>query len=401
MSTRRDFLSAASVAGLSAVSYGRVLGANEKLNIGLIGSGNRGRTILTETMKLGHKCVALADVAGFRMEVVTDTAIKAARQERPRFFDNHKDLLGHSGIDAVIVATPDHHHKSCLIDACQAQKDVYVEKPLTKQISDGQAMIDAVRKNKRIVQVGNQRHSGPHWQKARDIVQSPEFGDLCWVKVWDCRNWVKKDPFAVPASFTEAQRKSVNWKAFLGSATDRPFDATRYWAWRWYWDYAGGLMTDIGAHQLDIVQWLSGVSMPKSAVANGGVYQFKHWETPDVVHGVWDYGSFAATFAVEFVNGFDGVGCAFYGTKMTLVADAEKEVRVYKTIDKPLESTRPIDSWAVPNETTMHVRNWLESVAARKDPNSPIELGHQVIVAAHMANESYRTGKRVERKATS
>jgi predicted dehydrogenase len=397
MADRRAFLQSSAAVALTAGSYQRVLGANDKLAIGLIGSGNRGRTILRETMKHGHQCVALADIATFRMETVAQSVTNEAKQPRPKFYERHSDLLGHAKLDAVIVATPDHHHKQCLLDACAAGKDVYVEKPLTKSIAEGQAMIDAVRKAKRIVQVGNQRHSGPHWLRCKEIIQSPDFGELVWAKVWDCRNWLKKDPFAVPESFTAAQAKTVNWKAFLGHATDRPFDPVRYWAWRWYWDYAGGLLTDIGAHQLDIVQWLSGVAMPKSAVANGGVYRFKHWETPDVVHGVWDYGTFAATFAVEFVNGFDGVGCAFYGTKMTLIADAEKEVRVYKTIDKPLDSTKPVATWPVPNETSMHVKNWLDSVIDRKEPNSPIELGHRVIVAAHMANESYRTGKRVER----
>ena len=112
----------------------------------------------------------------------------------------------------------------------------------------------------------------------------------------------------------------------------------RYWSWRWYWDYAGGLMTDIGAHQLDIVQWLGGVDVPKSVVANGGVYHFKHWETPDVIHGVWDYGKFAATFAVEFVNGYDGVGATFYGTKHDArlpTPRAGGRSALYDTIDKP------------------------------------------------------------------
>ena len=148
-------------------------------------------------------------------------------------------------------------------------------------------MVAAVRKAGKIVQVGNQRHSGDHWKRCRDVIQSSDFGDLVWVKVWDCRNWVKRDPFAPPKGF-DAASAGVNWDAFLGKAPKRAFDPYRYWAWRWYWDYAGGLMTDIGAHQLDIVQWLGGVDVPKSAVANGGVYHFKYWETPDVVHGVWD-----------------------------------------------------------------------------------------------------------------
>ena len=134
---------------------------------------------------------------------------------------------------------------------------------------------------------------------------------------------------------TRSRSQGVNWEAFLGKAPKRPFDPVRYWAWRWYWDYAGGLMTDIGAHQLDIVQWLGGVEAPKSVIANGGTYHFKHWETPDVVHGVWDYGKFAATFAVEFVNGFDGVGATFYGTKRRCTATRTPAGDpLFDTIDK-------------------------------------------------------------------
>ncbi|MBY0513804.1 MAG: hypothetical protein K2P78_07810, partial [Gemmataceae bacterium] len=185
--------------------------------------------------------------------------------------------------------------------------------------------------------------------------------------------------------------------AFQGKAPKRPFDPVRYWSWRWYWDYAGGLMTDIGAHQLDIVQWLGGVDAPKSVVANGGTYHFKHWETPDVIHGVWDYGKFTATFAVEFVNGFDGVGATFYGTKQTLHADADAggEIRVFETIDKFNPNLKPKAVWKVENETPLHVKNWVEAVKDDKDPSSPIELGHKVITAAHLANLSYRTNKKI------
>jgi predicted dehydrogenase len=275
-----------------------------------------------------------------------------------------------------------------------ANKDTYIEKPLSKSIDEGRSMVKAVRATKCIVQVGNQRHSGEHWKRCRDVIQSKAFGDLVWVKVWDCRNWVKKDPFAPPADFKDAD--TIDWKRFLGKAPQRTFDPHRYFAWRWFWDYAGGLMTDIGAHQLDIVQWLGGQEKgPKSVVANGGNYHFKYWETPDVIHGVWDYGSFAATFAVEFVNGYDGVGATFYGTKQTLWADADKEVRVYDTIDKPKPDQKPIDCWEVKYEGPAHMKNWLECCKSRKQPNSTIELGHRVITAAHLANVSYRTGKRV------
>jgi predicted dehydrogenase len=400
MQTRRTFLKG-SAAGAGALAFGvpsiGALGANERLNIGLIGCGNRGRSIMTEAVKNGCKLVAVADCAEFRFAALKPVLDKLGHSGKPGRYSDYRQLLDHKDLDAVIIATPDHHHKEQLLAAMAAGKHAYCEKPLSHTIEEGKEMVKAVRDAKRIVQVGNQRHSGEHWARCRDVIQSSDFGQLVWVKVWDCRNWVKRDPFAPPKDFGEEAIKSVDWDTFLGKAPKRKFDPIRYWSWRWYWDYAGGLMTDIGAHQLDIVQWLGGVDAPKSVVANGGNYHFAHWETPDVIHGVWDYGKFAATFAVEFVNGYDGVGATFYGTKMTLDADAQggAGIRVYDTIDKPTANQKPKMEWKVENETPMHVKNWVESVKDNKDPSSPIELGHKVITAAHLANMAYRTGKKV------
>jgi predicted dehydrogenase len=394
--SRRAFLQTAAAGALTlAAPAVQARGANEKLNVALIGCGNRGRALLREVLKLGHNAVALCDIAEFRLETLAKT-VADAEQEKPTFYHDYRKLLEHKGLNAVIIATPDHHHKDMLVAAMQAEKDAYIEKPLTKSIDEGGQMIEAVRKANRIVQVGNQRHSGPHWEEAAKAVKSRAFGQVVWAKVWDCRNWIKRDPFAPPSWF-KYDPHTLDWEAFLGTAPKRPFDPRRYWAWRWYWDYAGGLMTDIGAHQLDIVQWLGGSDVPKSAVANGGVYHFKKWETPDVIHGIWDYGKFTASFAVEFINGADGVGCAFYGTKQTLLADAASggTIRLYDTIDKITPKTEPIQTWKVENETPMHVKNWLECVKTRDEPNSPIELGHRIILAAHLANLSYRTGKKI------
>lgn len=399
MPSRRTFLKS-SAAGVGALAFGvpsvNAIGANERLNIGLIGTGNRGRTISLECVRNGHRIVAAADVAKFRLDFICEK-LAEVKHPKPTLYDDYRNLLDHKGLDAVIITTPDHHHKEQLLAAMAAGKHTYIEKPLSHTIEEGQEMVQAVRATKCVVQVGNQRHSGEHWAMCREVIQSSDFGKLVWVKVWDCRNWVKRDPFAVPKTFDKTQIQGVNWNAFLGKAPKREFDPVRYWSWRWFWDYAGGLMTDIGAHQLDIVQWLGGVDAPKSVVANGGNYHFQHWETPDVLHGVWDYGKFTATFAVEFVNGYDGVGATFYGTKQTLHAEAEAggTIRLYDTIDKPMPEQKPIMSWKVVNETPLHVKNWLDSVLTNKDPNSTIELGHRVITAAHLANLAYRSGKKV------
>ncbi len=393
--SRRAFLSTAGAAVLTAPAV-VARGANEKLSIGLVGCGNRGNSLIREVLKLGHHVVAVCDIAEFRLDSVCKTVVDA-NEEKPDRYSDHRRLLEHKGLDAVIIATPDHHHRDQVIAAIEAEKDIYIEKPMTKSIEEGKEIIEAVRRGPklRVVQVGNQRHSGSHWKRCRDVIESDDFGKLVSVKVWDTRNWVKKDPFAVPDWFEKEHEKQIDWAAFLGKAPKRPFNPLRYWSWRWYWDYAGGLMTDIGAHQIDIVQWLGGVDAPKSVTANGGVYHFKHWETPDVVTATWDYGRFASTFHVEFINGADGVGAAFYGTRMTIIADATREIRVYDTADRITPETKPLDVWKVENETPAHVKNWIECCKSRKDPNSPVELGHKVILSAHLANLSYRTAKKI------
>ena len=215
MTTRRTFLksTAASALTLTASQYTRAYGANERLSIGLIGSGNRGRTILRESMKLGHDAVALCDIANFRMETVTQAVVEEAKQPKPEFYKNHKQLFEHKNLDAVIITTPDHHHKDCLLSAMAAGKHAYCEKPLSHTIEEGKEMVKAVRDAKRIVQVGNQRHSGEHWARCREVIKSSDFGDLVWVKVWDCRNWVKRDPFAPPKTFVAKSGVSVRVSA--------------------------------------------------------------------------------------------------------------------------------------------------------------------------------------------
>ena len=391
--TRRDFLTTAA-ATLAAPAFVRALGTGEKLNVGLIGTGSRGPALLREAITLGHNAVALCDVAEFRLEAC-GKLVADAGQPKPDAYDDYRRLLDQKNVDAVVIATPDHHHRDQLLAAVAADKDVYVETPLSKTIEEGKEMIEAVGQTRRVVQVGNQRRSGPHWRRCRHVVQSDDFGDLVWAKVWDTRNWQDDDPTAVPDWFDDECEEQIDWPAFLGKAQKRPFNPNRYWAWRWYWDYAGGLMTGPGADLLDLVQWIGDAAAPKSVAANGGVYHFKQWETPDVVHGVWDYGKFVATFGAECVNGADGVGAAFYGTRQTLVCDARGKIKLYDTAGPITPDTELIAMWEVEDETPLHVRNWLECCKSRREPNSPVELGHGVILPAHLGNLSYRTGKKV------
>jgi len=384
--SRRDFLRksttvAAGVGLATAVPSVNVLGANEKVVLGVIGTGGRGQWFLREAKKQGAEIAAVCDVYTERLN-----RGRVMAGGEPYTTDEYKKLLERKDLDGVNISTPDHWHHDMLIDAVNAGKDVYIEKPFSKTIDEGKSMVKAVRATDRVAQVGNHRRSGKHWLRAKELIDAGTLGKINWIRVFDTRDWTRGDPFAPPAEI----KGEIDWKKFVGPAPWHEYDPYRYFAWRWYWDYAGGLMTDIGAHQLDVVQWLMDVDGPKSVVANGGNYFFEKWETPDVVHSVLDYGKFCAVFSVQFLNSHDGVGGTFYGTEATLVVD-DRAFTVYPQG----RGKEPIQTWKREYEGPAHVANFLDCIKTRKEPNSPVEVGHRVITAAHLGNMSYRSGKRV------
>ncbi len=383
---RREFLKGAGAAAAAvgmAPSLIKAAGANERIVLGVIGSGGRGAYLMTEAQKQGCRIAALCDVCEMRLK----WAIPKVTGAKPDEYEDFEKLLERKDIDAVINATPDHWHHDILIKSVQAGKDVYTEKPFSHSIEEGENMVKEVGKTKCVVQVGNHRRSGKHWERARDVIASGKIGKVTWARVFDTRSWVKEDPF-----YPRKIEGKLNWKKFLGNASKREYDGHRYWAWRWFWDYAGGLMTDIGAHQLDILQWLTDSLGPASAAANGGNYLFDYWETPDVVHSVLDYGSFVGVFSVGFVNKHNGVGALFYGTEGTLVVTNSD---FYYTMESGEKAGQAVETWSRPYEGPAHVANWLQCIRSRKKPNSPVELGNRVINAAHIGNLSYRQGKRI------
>ncbi len=385
--TRRDFLkksakgaAAATIASIGAPFVGSALGANDRIVVGVIGAGGRGQSHIRHLQTLGVTVAAVSDVAAFRLE----QAKKLAGGDADTYVD-YRQLLERSDVNAVVLATPDHLHRDQLIDSVEAGKDVYMEKPLSHTIAEGKEMVAAVKRTGRIVQVGNQYRSDPHWARVKEEVEAGTFGKMRWIRVCDCRNWSRGDPFAPPSDF---KAEGIDWDRFLGKAPKVPFEPHRYFAWRWFWDYAGGIMTDLGAHQIGLVHWIMSVKWPKSVAANGAVYQLPHWETPDVVHAVFDYGEFSVVFTPEMLNGHDSDRGVWYGTDATLTTEGRFNIH-----SEFGDTSKPIKSWE--NEGGDHMKNWLDCVRSRKQPNSPIEYGHQVITACHMANISYRTGKRV------
>jgi len=395
--TRREFIKKTSVGitgaslAMSAGMPTRVLGANDRIRMGVIGVGDRGSWGMREALNQGAEIVAVCDVYRTRVEraVARATDHPTQRGKKPDGYKDFRKILDHSDIDTVFIGAPDHWHHDMLIAAVQAGKDVYVEKPFSKTIEQGKEMVKAVRETDRIVQVGNHRRSGAHWARAAEVVKSGKLGRVVWVHVQDLRDWSRGDPWSEQiANFTAAERAKIDWDMFLGPAPKRSFDVYRYFTWRWFWDYAGGLLTDIGAHDIDIAQWLLDLIGPKKVVANGGNYFFDTWETPDVVHLTADYGSACVTFAVEFISDrMSEFPAVVHGSDASLVVHRTNQ-DTFKVI--PRGSSEPVETWVGHYEGPDHMANFLDCVRTRKQPNSPVETAHRVITTAHLGNVSYR-----------
>src|SRR5262245_41200872 len=275
--SRRSFLhdSVATASGLAALGVPAVgaLGANDTLNVGCIGTGGRCRALMKSLAQVPQvRIAAVCDV----YDVNLDLARKLAD---PKAFTTkkYKEVLDRKDIDAVLIGSPDHWHVAMTVDACAAGKDVYVEKPLTHSLEEGKAVIEAQNKHQRIVQVGTQQRSMPQFEKAKELIKAGRLGKVHKVHLTWNRNTdrVRKGPQGVDP-------KLVDWKAFLGSAPDQPFDEYRFRNWRWFWDFGGGIFTDLMVHFIDVAHWYLDLDHPQRAVSVGGNYISKDiWQTPD------------------------------------------------------------------------------------------------------------------------
>ena len=309
-------------------------------------------------------------------------------------------MLDRKEIDAVLIGSPDHWHVPLTIDACAAGKDVYVEKPLTHDLSEGTAVIDAQNKHRRIVQVGTQQRSMPHIQKANEIIKSGQLGDVVKVHLTWNRNSARSNR---PKDSIDP--KSVDWKKFLGNAKDQPFDEYRMRQWRWFWDFGGGIFTDLMVHWIDVVHWILDLDHPQSATSVGDFFMAKDlWETPDTVQTLLRYQPAAdrvvqAYFEGTFSNARNGAMVEFMGTEGTLFIDRGGYVitpdRNKKLKPSELilgEGPRGADFYNLPDGETLHLANWIECIRSRKKPNAPAEAGVSSASAAHMANLALRSG---------
>ncbi len=382
MDTRRQFLRTATVA--TALSQTRILGANDRVRIAGIGTGGRGRYLLEQATRVGGiEIVALCDTyEPRRMEAREKLAPHAEL-----YLDYH-DVLRRPDIDGVIIGSPDHWHTPMTIDAVRAGKDVYVEKPVTHTIPEGDELIRAVRATKQIVQVGYQQRSWEHFIFGQQIVQSGKLGKVSLVLSSWYQNYLRNMKMT-----TQVDTSKLDWKRFLGSAPQRPFDPYRFLRWRMFWDYGGGHLTDLYSHFCDVIHWFMASDTPASVTANGGIYFLDYPECPDTITAAYDYGGFGVTYTGTLNGSLDGGSIVFRGSQ-ALMHITRDGFAVYAEGVIPVEKTQHptpvLEMRSQADGSQPHMANFLECIRSRKQPNCPVEPAVAAARAAHLGNMAYR-----------
>ncbi|HWB08703.1 MAG TPA: Gfo/Idh/MocA family oxidoreductase [Pirellulales bacterium] len=420
--SRRQFIKASlSSAALTAASYNKVLGANDRVGVGFIGFGLIGkRHVLDFSEQPDVRTVALCDAHRGRLAEGCQLAGGC------RGYADFRKLLDDRDVDAVVISTPDHWHALMTMLACAAGKDVYVEKPLSLFVCEGQWMVDVARRTGRVVQVGTQQRSGRHYQRARHLIAEGAIGRVHSVRMQAYRNVMPG--FGSPADCEPPAE--LDWNAFLGPAPSRPYNPNRgIYHFRWFWDYSGGQMTNLGHHALDIMHWYLGGEL-ESVSSSGGRFALEdNGETPDTQDAlfsilsadrktgytaVWSHRESAAApeqySPIEFFGTKGSLAISRRGFKITPDKKVPPENRVPQYAGahpvggpKRVETAGGEEYWTASLEDTGsereqftgHVRNFLDCVKSRSAPISDLESAHRVSTMCHLANLSLRAGRKL------
>lgn len=419
---RRSFV--VSSAGLTALSASRIRGANDRVNLALIGCGGRGRYVAQLMRELPNVAyIAVADVYWPHAEAALQWAGPDAKA-----FKDFRELLDLKEVDAVHVATPDHWHAIQTVLACNAGKDVYVEKPTSLVVREGRVMVEAARRNKRIVQVGTQHRSAPHFARIAEIIQRGDIGPVKFVRLW---NYANHTPYGIGRKPNQEPPPDLDWDMYLGPSPKVPFNPNRFLGtYRFFWDYSGGYITDFGNHRLDTMQQIMNVTAPRTISASGGKFVLDDdRETPDFMAVTYEYDGFIAVYEGCNFNGHgmggrtpghryynargewdQPNGIAFYGTEATIYAERigweifpEPETRSLFNRRSPAEpqpSRKRAPSvtrmWEnVEEPTRAHCANFIDCVRSRRLPNADIEIGHRGTTVALLGNIAMKVGRKL------
>lgn len=401
--SRRTFLttSAISASALALPASAQAQGANERLNIGLIGTGGRCRHLMGALAKVPNtRMAALCDVYEPNLEQAQKLA-----DPKAAVFRDYRRLLESKDIHGVLIASPDHWHVPMTIDAIAAGKDVYVEKPLTHKLAESKLILDAQAKHKRVVQVGTQQRSMTHILRARELVRAGKLGTVHKVHLTWNRNSdrVRRGPQNVDP-------KRLDWNAFLGNAPKQDFDEYRFRNWRWFWDFGNGILTDLMVHWLDVAHWFLDLDHPEKALTIGDHYISRGiWQTPDTIQTLLVYprpagqgqekerSTIQIYFEGTFCNAHRNSMITFMGSDATLYIDRGR----YELIPEPRSKQKPDemilgkgprgrDFYEQPDGELLHLTNWVEAIRNGRQPNTPIAAGVSAAAAAHLGNQAYR-----------
>lgn len=402
---RRSFLKtglkAAGTAALTAAQWSRVMGANDRVHVGVVGLGGRGQDHVRNYLQIaGAQITALCDVNQAALERA-QTAVRKQEGADPKGYADMRKLFEDKNVDAVSMPLPNHWHALATIWACQAGKDVYCEKPASHNVWEGTKMVEAARKYKRMVQIGSQSRSIPHKMAAMKLLKEGAIGEVYLAKglCFKRRKSIGKMPdLPTPPA-------GVDWDLFLGPAPMRPFNELRFkYNWHWFWDTGNGDIGNQGVHEMDVARWGLGVEWPKSVVSTGGKFAYDDMqETPNTQFATFDYGGKEIQFEVRgLLTGSEGglmkrggnvVGDLFYGTDGWMAVDGSG-FQVYKGES----SEKTMEEKATPGvETKAHMENFLTACRSRNhtDLTADIEVGAISAALCHLANISYRTGKKL------
>jgi predicted dehydrogenase len=380
---RREFLAATGGVALSALSSRRVLGANDRLGVALIGSGRRGREVMKAFLASGRaelRCVA--DV----YDVQRQRAREALGVTAPETV-SHQEALARTDVDAVLIGVPDHLHLPITLAALQAGKHVYLEKPTTHALGEGAQLVAAVRKSGKVCQTGTQQRSGAHYARAKaEYIDTGALGKVVFVRAtWSDFPWQRRKIAPQP------RPAGLDWERFLGPARKVPFDWIRYDSWRYFPDYGGGLLADILTHWADVAQWFLNETKPLNAVATGGIYQLKDGrENPDTVSAVLQY---AGGWNLQFESTVLTVATPrpsvfFQGTEGSL--DIARDGYVFRP-----NKGAPVEQRSSENLELAHVTSFLDAVKEGRRPSADIEVGIQACNPVHLAKAAYWQRKRM------